>query len=199
MATRPQGECFHRSGYLVVIVRNQSKVDSDWSEFIAENPRLTNLSNVNGRKGAVWGKEVKEMSDNGERIDTVRASRAGHTFHERWAARRALQLVFPNDDMFAIAVEGISSTETASPGAPAEEVADLVIYYGRGDNFQTCERLETIQFKYKLREDAVTAVYLKKTIEKFSDTILGYEKEFPAAEVDKKASFIFVTNGGCRS
>jgi len=29
-------------------------------------------------------------------IDTVRASRAGHTFHERWAARRALQLVFPN-------------------------------------------------------------------------------------------------------
>lgn len=194
MATRPQGECFHRSGYLVVIVRNQSKVDSDWSEFIAENPRLTNLLNVNGRKGAVWGKEVKEMSDNGERIDTVRASRAGHTFHERWAARRALQLVFPNDDMFAIAVEGISSTETASPGAPAEEVADLVIYYGRGDNFQTCERLETIQFKYKLREDAVTAVYLKKTIEKFSDTILGYEKEFPAAEVDKKASFIFVTN-----
>lgn len=127
-------------------------------------------------------------------IDTVRASRAGHTFHERWAARRALQLVFPNDDLFAIAVEGISSTETASPGAQAEEVADLVLYYGHGDNFQTCERLETVQFKYKLREEAVTAVYLRKTIEKFSDTILGYEKEFTAADADKKASFIFVTN-----
>ncbi|RJG01630.1 NACHT domain-containing protein [Noviherbaspirillum sedimenti] len=127
-------------------------------------------------------------------IDTVRASRAGHTFHERWAARRALQLVFPSDDLFAIAVEGISSTETASPGARAEEVADLVLYYGRGDNFQTCERLETVQFKYKLREEAVTASYLKKTIEKFSDTILGYEKEFSAADADKKASFIFVTN-----
>jgi hypothetical protein len=129
-----------------------------------------------------------------EDIDTVRASRAGHTFHERWAARRALQLVFPNDALFAIAVEGISSTETASPGARAEEVADLVLYYGPGDNFQTCERLETVQFKYKLREEPVTAVYLKKTIEKFSDTILGYEKEFSAADVDKKASFIFVTN-----
>jgi len=127
-------------------------------------------------------------------IDTVRASRAGHTFHERWAARRALQLVFPNDDLFAIAVEGISATETANPGARAEEVADLVLYYGRGDNFQTCERLETVQFKHKLRKAAVTAGYLKKTIEKFSDTILGYEKELSAADVDKKASFIFVTN-----
>lgn len=127
-------------------------------------------------------------------IDTVRASRAGHTFHERWAARRALQLVFPNDDLFAIAVEGISSTETANPGARTEEVADLVLYYGSGDNFQSCERLETVQFKYKLREEPVTAAYLKKTIEKFSDTILGYEKEFSAADVDKKASFIFVTN-----
>ncbi|WP_343672897.1 hypothetical protein [Paraburkholderia heleia] len=127
-------------------------------------------------------------------IDTVRASRAGHTFHERWAARRALQLVFPNDDLFSIAVEGISSTETARPGATAEEVADLVLYYGRGDNFQGCDRLETVQFKYKLRQEAVTASYLKKTIEKFADTILGYEKDFSGADVDKKASFIFVTN-----
>ena len=134
------------------------------------------------------------MSNINEDIDTVRASRAGHTFHERWAARRALQLIFPNDDLFAIAVEGISSTETASPGTRAEEVADLVLYYGQGDNFRTCERLETVQFKYKLRDEAVTASYLKKTIEKFCDTILGYEKAFSAADVDKKASFIFVTN-----
>lgn len=129
-----------------------------------------------------------------EDIDTVRASRAGHAFHERWAARRALQLVFPNDQLFAIAVEGISSTETASPGAATQEVADLVLYYGCGDNFQTCERLETVQFKYKVREEAVTATYLKKTIQKFSETILGYERDFSAADVDKKSSFVFVTN-----
>jgi hypothetical protein len=127
-------------------------------------------------------------------IDTVRASRAGHTFHERWTARRALQLVVPNDDLFAIAVEGISSTETMSPGKRAEEVADLVLYYGAGDNFLSCKRLETIQFKYKFREDAVTAAYLKKTIEKFSDTILGYEKSFSSTEVASKVAFIFVTN-----
>ncbi|WP_313271702.1 NACHT domain-containing protein [Stenotrophomonas sp.] len=105
-----------------------------------------------------------------------------------------MQLVFPNDDLFAIAVEGISATETTNPGTWAEDVADLVLYYGDGDNFQTCERLETIQFKYKHRGEAVTASYLKKTIEKFSSTIIGYEKDFPAAEVDNKTFFIFVTN-----
>lgn len=132
--------------------------------------------------------------DDSEEVDTVRASRAGHTFHERWAARRALQLVFPKDDLFAIAVEGLSSTETATPGAKAEEVADLVLYYGNGDNFASCERLETVQFKYKLRDNEVTASFLKKTMEKFCATLVGYEKDFAATDIDKKVSFIFVTN-----
>lgn len=126
--------------------------------------------------------------------DTVRASRAGHIFHERWAARRALQLLFPGDGLNAIAVENISHTETSSPGQRAEEVADLVFYYGSGDNFENCTRLETVQFKYRLDEQPVTASYLKKTIQKFSDTIVGYEATFSATEVDAKASFIFITN-----
>ncbi|MEW4462610.1 hypothetical protein AB1K42_31360 [Roseibium algicola] len=137
-----------------------------------------------------------EDSDN---IDTVRASRAGHTFHERWAARRALQLVFPNDKLFAIAVEGISSTETAKPGDKAEEVADLVLYYGTGDNFAASDRLETVQFKYKLSPVEVTASFLRKTIEKFCATIVGYEKDFAAAEVDAKVTFTFVTNASFSS
>ncbi|WP_378945356.1 hypothetical protein [Mesorhizobium sp. ANAO-SY3R2] len=132
--------------------------------------------------------------DDSDEIDTVRASRAGHAFHERWAARRALQLVFPKDKLFAIAVEGLSSTETAKPGDKAEEVADLVLYYGSGDNFTASDRLETVQFKYKLRPDEVTASFLRKTIEKFCATIVGYEKDFTAADVDAKAAFIFVTN-----
>lgn len=126
--------------------------------------------------------------------DSVRASRGGHTYHERWAARRALQLVFPNDGLYAIAVEGISSTETAGPGASGEEVADLVLYYGKGDNLNSCDRLETVQFKYMVQPEAVTGSFLKKTIEKFAETILGYEKETAAAEVDAKVSFMFVTN-----
>ena len=130
----------------------------------------------------------------GKESDDVRASRAGHTFHERWAARRALQLLFPSDGLNAIAVENISHTETSSPGQRAEEVADLVFYYGSGDNFESCTRLETVQFKYRLDEQPVTASYLKKTVQKFAETIVGYEARFSASDVDKKASFIFVTN-----
>nr|WP_035373824.1 NACHT domain-containing protein [Acetobacter persici] len=126
--------------------------------------------------------------------DTVRASRAGHTFHERWAARRALHLLFPKDGLNAIAVEGVSTNETSRPGQRAEEVADLVFYYGAGDDFAGCSKLETVQFKYKVDEEPVTAAYLKKTVEKFADTIVGYDGQFSAAEVDAKATFIFVTN-----
>jgi hypothetical protein len=127
-------------------------------------------------------------------VDTVRASRGGHTFHERWAARRALQLVFPQDRLKAIAVEGLSSSETAEPGAAAEEIADLVLYYGDGENFATSEVVQTAQFKYKTTPGAVTASYLRKTVEKFAGSVVGYEKDFSAVDVDKKLTFTFVTN-----
>ena len=44
-----------------------------------------------------------------------------------------MQLVFPRDRPKAIAIEGLSSSETADPGRGAEEVADLVLYYGNGE------------------------------------------------------------------
>lgn len=98
-------------------------------------------------------------------VGIVSASRAGHTFHERWAARRAMQLVFPSDRLKAIAIEGLSKTETADPGAEAEDVADLALYYGDGDNFATSEAVQTAQFKYRTTAGLVTASYLRKTDE----------------------------------
>lgn len=127
-------------------------------------------------------------------VSIVSASRAGHTFHERWTARRAMQLVFPSDRLKAVAIEGLSNTETADPGAEAEDVADLVLYYGDGDNFATSEAVQTAQFKYRTIAGLVTASYLRKTIEKFADTIVGYEKTISSADVDKKLTFSFVTN-----
>lgn len=127
-------------------------------------------------------------------IDKVRASRAGHTFHERWAARRALQLVFPEDDLYAIAVEGLSTSETAEPGKEAEDIADLTLFFGQGDNFATCEAQQTLQFKYKTTPEPVTSSYLKKTIQKFAGSLLGYEQEFAVEDIDRKLSFSFVTN-----
>ncbi|WP_165828113.1 NACHT domain-containing protein [Rhodovulum sp. BSW8] len=128
-------------------------------------------------------------------IEPVRASRAGHTFHERWAARRALQLVFPKDDLFAIAVEGLSTNETAELGKEAEDIADLILYYGEGDTFLTCEKLTTLQFKYKTTEAPATSSFLKKTIQKFAASLIGYENKFGKDEVEGKISFSFVTNG----
>lgn len=129
-----------------------------------------------------------------EVIDTVRASRAGHMFHERWAARRALQLVFAQDRLKAISVEGLSTSETANPGKEAEEIADLALYYGEGDNFASADIVQTVQFKYKMTPGDVTASYLKKTIDKFASSLIGYEKDFATAQVDQKLTFSFITN-----
>jgi hypothetical protein len=136
----------------------------------------------------------KAINRTAQTVDTTRASRGGHTFHERWAARRAMQLVFPQDRLRAIAVEGLSTSETAKPGTTAEEVADLVLYFGEGDNFETSDVVQTAQFKYKTTPGAVTASYLRKTVEKFVDSIVGYQKTFSATDVDKKLTFAFVTN-----
>lgn len=105
-----------------------------------------------------------------------------------------MQLVFDRDHLNAIAIEGLSTNETAKPGASAEEVADLTLYFGTGDTFVASENVQTAQFKYKTTAGVVTASYLKKTIEKFADTIKGYEQTIPAADIDKKLTFAFVTN-----
>ena len=44
-------------------------------------------------------------------IDTVRASRDGHQFHEAWVARCALALLLPRNGLYAIAVEGLAEED----------------------------------------------------------------------------------------
>ncbi|MBB93460.1 MAG: hypothetical protein CML68_02460 [Rhodobacteraceae bacterium] len=134
------------------------------------------------------------MREAGRRIDTVRVSRAGHTYHERWAARRALQLVFPKDDLFAIVVEGLSQHESLKLGKEAEDIADLVLYYGSGDTFATCTAQQILQFKYKEAAEPVTSSYLKKTIKKFAATLREFRVSVAQEEIAQKLSFGFVTN-----
>ena len=127
-------------------------------------------------------------------MDPVRASRAGHSYHERWAARFALQLVLPKNDLHAIALEGLSTNETTNRPKEADEIADLTLYFGTGDNFATCRKLTTFQFKYKSTPKDATSSFLKETIEKFADTLLGYESRASSDEIDNKVSFSVVTN-----
>lgn len=134
------------------------------------------------------------MSKAGKGIDKVRVSRAGHTFHERWAARRALQLVFPKDNLFAIVVEGLSPNETLKLGQEAEDIADLILFYGGGDTFETCTAQQILQFKYKEAAEPVTSSYLKKTIKKFAATLREFKGSVTDEDIAKKLSFGFVTN-----
>jgi len=126
--------------------------------------------------------------------DNVRASRAGHTYHERWAARRALQLVFPKDDLFAIVVEGSSPDEHLKLGQEAEDIADLTLFYGKGDTFASCKSQQILQFKYKIAIAPVTSSYLKKTIKKFCATLRALKEQVSKEEIEQKLSFGFVTN-----
>lgn len=125
---------------------------------------------------------------------TTRASRAGHTFHERWASRRALQLVFPKDNLFSIVIEGMSPNEHLKLGQEAEEIADLILYYGSGDTFDTCTNQQILQFKYKIAAEPVTSSYLKKTIKKFAATLRAFRNSVTDEEILRKLSFGFVTN-----
>lgn len=134
------------------------------------------------------------MNKSAKKIDKVRVSRAGHTFHERWASRRALQLVFPKDNLFAIIVEGLSPNESLKLGQKAEDVADLTLFYGSGDTFATCTAQQTLQFKYKEAKKPVTSSYLKKTIQKFAATLWDFKTSVSDENIAKKLSFGFITN-----
>ncbi|HGL6719751.1 hypothetical protein NTJ56_10325 [Burkholderia contaminans] len=104
-------------------------------------------------------------------IDKVRASKAGHAFHEAWAARTALELLPPSTDLTAITLEGFDEQDEQSLGTGAVEIADLVRYHGATD-VARAHRVTVVQFKYSIAsaEKAVRAADLASTLAKFAAT-----------------------------
>lgn len=104
-------------------------------------------------------------------IDRVRASKAGHAFHEAWAARTALELLPPSTNLTAITLEGFDQQDEQSLGTGAVEIADLVRYYGATD-VAAANRVTVVQFKYSIAnaETAVRAADLGATLAKFATT-----------------------------
>jgi hypothetical protein len=109
-------------------------------------------------------------------VDSVRASRDGHQFHEAWVARCALGLLLPRFDLRAIAVEGPSEEDELGVPAAVVEIADAAYYFGNGASFETCTRMEGAQFKYSISnaDTPLRMADVRKTLEKFAAT----EKEF---------------------
>jgi hypothetical protein len=129
-------------------------------------------------------------------IDKVRASRDGHEFHEAWAARKALQLVMPADELIGIAVEGLAPADQSSASAETVEIADLVFYYGKWPTFEDASSVIILQLKYSKSGENVPyrASDAKKTIRKFGAAFRDHERRHGAKDVDKKLTFELITN-----
>jgi hypothetical protein len=137
------------------------------------------------------------MAANGRaRVDKVRASREGHEYHEAWTARKATQLLWPDSDLTAIAVEGPSPADQARASAQTVEVADITMYFGGSPNFKQAARTTFAQFKYSIadKDKDFRATNAKKTVEKFGKTYREYKRKYGAQAVQDKLDFQLITN-----
>jgi hypothetical protein len=123
------------------------------------------------------------------------ASREGHEYHVAWAAKVALQLIHPNSNLIAIAIEGFSVENAKHLSDDAMDIADLVQYYG-GITFDSEIKLEVLQFKYSPTrpEEDLTASDLHKTLTKFVVTQNDIENEIGQQACEEKTEFQFVSN-----
>jgi hypothetical protein len=139
------------------------------------------------------------MSENDDTIpitiDNVRASKAGHAYHEAWAARTALELLPPDTDLTAITLEGFDEQDEQGLGKGAVEVADLVRYYGSVD-VAGSHRVSVVQFKYSIASAtvAVRAADLASTLAKFADTDAQLRAVHGDDHVTKVLGYEFATN-----
>ncbi|KPQ15792.1 MAG: NACHT domain, partial [Rhodobacteraceae bacterium HLUCCO18] len=129
------------------------------------------------------------------KIDSVRTSRAGDQFHYLWAARRSLRLLTPSSGLVAIAIEGISDSETSNTtDESGEEVIDVAEYYG-SEELSKCCRVSYLQLKHSTLNTGIPCGLgdLKKTL-------VGFYKRYNAflsgiEDREKQlVEFVFLTN-----
>ena len=136
-----------------------------------------------------------EPSTDPVRIDKVRASREGHTYHDTWTARVALELLVPTTTLSAVAVEGLSTEDAPIASSAATEIADLVRYRG-GVGIAQASSVEVVQFKYSIAQAAapMRATDLRKTLAKFVQTDADFAAAVGAHRVRDVARYELVTN-----
>lgn len=129
-------------------------------------------------------------------VDTVRASRDGHEFHEAWVARKCLGLLLPRDELVGIAVEGFANEDQGGVSSEGNEIADAVLYFGRGANLQHAKRVVAVQVKYSKAAEhkPFRAADAKKTISKFARTYRACKTSLGAKKAREKLRFELVTN-----
>lgn len=139
--------------------------------------------------------DVEDASATPIAIDKVRASKAGHAYHEAWAARTALELLLPSTNLTAITLEGFDERDEQELGTGAVEIADLVRYHG-GTNVARSHRVTIVQFKYSIAsaDTAVRAADLASTLTKFATTDAELRATHGDNHVDQVVRYEFATN-----
>ena len=117
--------------------------------------------------------------------DLVGFSRAGDVFHYRWAARRALRMIYPNSLLNSITVEGSPEEDKAG-----EYVIDLTESYGESEQ----QQIRYFQLKHSTVKTHIPFVLsdLKSTFEGFAKRYTQHVKkdEIKAKDI----SFTIVSN-----
>lgn len=139
---------------------------------------------------------IESVTAGFKKIDSVRASRDGHEFHETWAARLALRLLMPIDDFVGIAMEGLAAEDLASASAATVQIADATLYYGKRPLFKYASNVNIVQVKYSVGKASqpFRATDAKNTIEKFAASYLHHKATNGAKHVRDKLTFELVTN-----
>lgn len=137
-----------------------------------------------------------KKTNRSNKIDSVRASRDGHQFHEAWVARRALGLLLPRFDLYGIAVEGLSEEDEEGTSAAAVEIADATFYYGNGASFESSARIEIAQFKYSISKSStpLRIADLRKTLVKFAASEKEVVSKHGAEAVARKIMYSINSN-----
>ena len=128
-------------------------------------------------------------------VDKVRASKAGHAYHEAWAVRSALELLPPSATLVAITLEGFSREDEIGLDAVAVEIADLVRYHGSSD-IARATLVEVVQFKYSIGSatTAIRAADIAKTLTKFACSDVQLRRQNSDALIEGVVRYDFGTN-----
>lgn len=165
----------------------------DRESVMAHRPIQELVNPIAGQQSRATSIKMPKPS---KKIDSVRASRDGHEFHEAWVARKCLGLLLPKDDFVGLAIEGFSPSDQKTTSAEANEIADAVLYYGKRSSFEHAQQVVVVQVKYSKASEhkPFRAADAKKTLEKFAGTYRSYKRQYGVGQARKKLRFELVTN-----
>jgi hypothetical protein len=129
-------------------------------------------------------------------VDTVRASRDGHQYHEAWLARRALGLLLPRDGLCGIAIEGLSTDLEEGAEQAIIEVADATFFFGARASFDEASKIAVTQFKYSIARATKEIRFsdIRTTVEKFWQSESSFVKRYGEGPTVQKFSYVITTN-----